>query len=69
MGWTSLIMDEDVLLPAAERLDGPHQDDDDQQPTTCLIKLQSDMIKQEKELAGEQRSSPFARLPRTVIEQ
>ncbi|RAH77095.1 hypothetical protein BO86DRAFT_371397 [Aspergillus japonicus CBS 114.51] len=69
MGWTSLIMDEDVLLPAAERPDGPpHPDDEQQPPTTCLFKLQCDMIKPEKELAGEHRSSPFARLPRTVIE-
>ncbi|PYH84094.1 hypothetical protein BO82DRAFT_32352 [Aspergillus uvarum CBS 121591] len=68
MGWTSLIMDEDVLLPAAERPDEPHPDDEQQPPTTCLVKLQCDMIKPEKELAGEHRSLPFARLPRTVIE-
>ncbi|RAL11267.1 F-box domain protein [Aspergillus homomorphus CBS 101889] len=66
MGWSSLIMDEDVQLPLAERLEGPHHDDE-RQPPPCLIKLQC-VAKQEKELAGEQSSPSFARLPRTVIE-
>ncbi|PYH40922.1 F-box domain protein [Aspergillus saccharolyticus JOP 1030-1] len=63
-------MDEEVQLPLAERLEGPHHDDAQHPtpPTACLTKLQRGPITDEKELAGEQRSSPFARLPRTVIE-
>ncbi|BCR94430.1 F-box domain protein [Aspergillus luchuensis] len=61
-------MEEDVRLPTSERLGGPHLDPDQCPSTTCSLKLHQEAPKSTRPRLEKQTSSPFARLPRTVIE-
>ncbi|PWY73759.1 F-box domain protein [Aspergillus sclerotioniger CBS 115572] len=56
-------MEEDVRLPNAERLGGPHPD-----PQHGSLKLHQELSKSTPLHRADQASSPFTRLPRTVIE-
>lgn len=62
-------MEEDVRLPTSERLGGPHLDPDQCPSTTCSLKLHQELPKSTRPRLEKQALSPFARLPRTVIEQ
>ncbi|GLA08562.1 hypothetical protein AnigIFM60653_010096, partial [Aspergillus niger] len=61
-------MEEDVRLPTSERLGGPHLDPDQCPSTTCSLKLHQELPKSTRPRLEKQALSPFARLPRTVIE-
>ncbi|KAE8314178.1 hypothetical protein BDV41DRAFT_563833 [Aspergillus transmontanensis] len=61
-------MEEDVRLPSAERLDGPHNDPE-QLPSTGPSQQQNGSLGKSQSRSGELISSLFNSLPRTVIEQ
>lgn len=63
-----MTMEEDVRLPSAERLDGPHNDPE-QLPSAGLSQQQNGSLGKSQSRSGELISSLFNSLPRTVIEQ
>ncbi|QRD84661.1 hypothetical protein F9C07_1696332 [Aspergillus flavus] len=62
-----MTMEEDVRLPSAERLDGPHNDPE-QLPSTGPSQQQNGSLGKSQSRSGELISSLFNSLPRTVIE-
>ncbi|KNG84208.1 F-box domain protein [Aspergillus nomiae NRRL 13137] len=62
-----MTMEEDVRLPSAERLDGPHHDPE-QLPSAGSSQQQNGSLGKSQSRSGELISSLFNSLPRTVIE-
>ncbi|KAE8360029.1 hypothetical protein BDV27DRAFT_46351 [Aspergillus caelatus] len=62
-----MTMEEDVRLPSAERLDGPHNDPE-QLPSAGPSQQQNGSLGKSQSRSGELISSLFNSLPRTVIE-
>ncbi|KAE8407920.1 hypothetical protein BDV37DRAFT_268701 [Aspergillus pseudonomiae] len=60
-------MEEDVRLPSAERLDGPHHDPE-QLPSAGSSQQQNGSLGKSQSRSGELISSLFNSLPRTIIE-